>query len=219
MRVVIVGGTGETGQHAVKQCLDLDHHVTAVVRSTAKLTMKHPHLNVVTGDIFNAESLAPHFKNQEAVLYCLGFGSPYKGTTLYNDSIKPIVEAMKSASINRLITCSSWFTNTESNSRSMNVLIRWVIMPALQGMVDDIARMEKYVVEDGEINYTFVKPSRLVNEAMVEEEKILSEEGDFIPSNAWVPKIPRANVAKFMIHCLTDSKWDKKNVAIAVKSM
>ena len=217
MKVLVLGGTGQVGQHIIKQLLDKNHHITAIVRNPGKLTVAHDNLNIVEADIFNAESLTPHFKDQEAVLSALGFGQAYKSTTLFVDSIKPILEAIKAHNITRLITCSSWYADTPTNSNDMGFMLRWFVMPMLRGILDDIHRMEEIVMSKEEINYTFVKPPRLENTEMVEEGKIVAQEGDFIKDNI-MSKISRGNVAQFMIKCLTDPTWDRKKVAIAPHS-
>lgn len=46
MKIVILGGTGQTGQHLVNQALHQGHSVTAVVRNPGKMTVTHENLKV-----------------------------------------------------------------------------------------------------------------------------------------------------------------------------
>lgn len=64
-------------------------------------------------DIFKEEELAPHFKDSDAVVSCLGGqGSLFGWTpsTLYTDSMKSIVGAMRRSGVKRLIAVSAWGT-------------------------------------------------------------------------------------------------------------
>lgn len=46
MRLLVVGGTGQTGKEVVRQALQDGHSVTAVVRSPEKVTESHDNLKV-----------------------------------------------------------------------------------------------------------------------------------------------------------------------------
>lgn len=46
MKIVILGATGQTGQHLVNQALQQGHSVTAVVRNPGKMTVSHDNLKV-----------------------------------------------------------------------------------------------------------------------------------------------------------------------------
>lgn len=51
MKLVVLGATGRTGLEIVKQALGQGHEVTAYVRNPAKLTLSHPKLRVVQGEL------------------------------------------------------------------------------------------------------------------------------------------------------------------------
>jgi uncharacterized protein YbjT (DUF2867 family) len=42
MKLLVLGATGPTGQHIVRQALDLGHAVTAFVRDPARLPLSAP---------------------------------------------------------------------------------------------------------------------------------------------------------------------------------
>lgn len=46
MRLLVMGGTGQTGKEVVRQALQEGHSVTAVVRSPEKVTETHDNLKV-----------------------------------------------------------------------------------------------------------------------------------------------------------------------------
>ncbi|XP_023332322.1 flavin reductase (NADPH) isoform X2 [Eurytemora carolleeae] len=62
MRIAVFGATGGTGLQLLEQALAANHHVTAIVRTPAKIKMTHENLKVVTGDVFNTESIVAAMK-------------------------------------------------------------------------------------------------------------------------------------------------------------
>lgn len=66
---------------------------------------------VVKADIFSADSLKTHFKDQDVVMSCLGFpASFFSGVTGYTMSMSAVTGAMRQAQVTRLITMTSWYT-------------------------------------------------------------------------------------------------------------
>jgi len=55
MKIVLFGADGGTGRDVVEQALAQGHEVTAFDRNPSALTIKHPMLTLVQGDIFNAD--------------------------------------------------------------------------------------------------------------------------------------------------------------------
>ena len=58
MKLFILGATGGIGQHLLHIALERGHQVTAYVRSPQKIGSTHERLQVVQGDVFNADQLA-----------------------------------------------------------------------------------------------------------------------------------------------------------------
>lgn len=105
MRVLILGATGKTGVPLVQQALAGGHTVTAFVRNPASLTVQHPNLHVVQGDIQDAAAVAAAVAGQDAVLSALG---PVKGSpeNLMVTAARNVVAAMQQHNVRRLI----WLT-------------------------------------------------------------------------------------------------------------
>jgi len=53
MKIVIFGAAGATGRIVVERALEEGHEVTAFDKYIAPLTMQHPNLRLVQGDIFD----------------------------------------------------------------------------------------------------------------------------------------------------------------------
>ncbi|HEX3050206.1 MAG TPA: NAD(P)H-binding protein, partial [Aggregatilineaceae bacterium] len=74
MKIAVIGATGNTGANFVEQALDRGHLITALVRSPHKLTIHHLNLNVIQGDVLNADDVARTVRGQDAIFIALGTG-------------------------------------------------------------------------------------------------------------------------------------------------
>ncbi|XP_062873528.1 uncharacterized protein LOC134335074 [Trichomycterus rosablanca] len=219
MKITVLGATGQTGQQVVSQALQQGHVVTAIVRNPGKMTIDHENLKVVEGNIFSEDSLKPHFTGQDAVMSCLGFPpSPLQGVTGYTQSMTATVNAMREVKVNRLITMTSWYTDTNSATNA-SFFVRYMLLPMIKTVLSDMHEMEAQLAKTEDINWTVVRPPGLKNEPATEKE-FLTHEGYFVPDNKGYPigqTIPRGDVARFMLSQLTNNAWFKKAVAIITK--
>ena len=82
--VLLVGGTGRTGQRVLEQLLNRGISVRVIVRSTQKLpagVAENPNLTVVEADLLSLgdEDLQRHIRGCDAVISCLGHVISLKG--------------------------------------------------------------------------------------------------------------------------------------------
>ncbi len=82
--VLLVGGTGRTGQRVLQQLLSRGIHVRAIVRSVQKLpagAAENPHLTAVEADLLSLgnEELQRYIGGCDAVISCLGHVISFKG--------------------------------------------------------------------------------------------------------------------------------------------
>ena len=81
-------------------------------------------------DILKEEDLVPHIKGSDAVVSCIGGRASLFGWTpcsLYTDSMKSIVGAMRKSGVNRLIAMTSWGTKGKAEKKcSLDHVIAYV---------------------------------------------------------------------------------------------
>jgi uncharacterized protein len=63
MKMVLLGVTGYTGQSLMKQALAREHTVIAIARDPTKISLQHPNLHVIRGDVMSASSLSERLKS------------------------------------------------------------------------------------------------------------------------------------------------------------
>ncbi|XP_071819521.1 flavin reductase (NADPH)-like [Apostichopus japonicus] len=215
MKLVIIGANGATGLCLVQQAVDAGHDVTAVMRNTDNYPIQHENLRVVKGSVFSVDSLVEHFQGGDAVMSCLGT-NVYRNVTIYSGTIPVIIEAMRKAKVSRFIVVTSWCTSDNPQDRGP-FMMEWVCkVTFLRNVLADMAVMEKYIEEScSDINYSVVRPPILSNTPVTDQEIYTEVDRLHVPG-AGYSKISRADVARFMMMCLTTDKYDKKMVAIRV---
>lgn len=96
-KALLPGASGATGQLLVKQLLEKNFHVTAIVRerkSFAAAINAHPDLKIIEAEISRiaAEDLNRHLAGCEAVLCCLGHNLTFTG--LFGQTRRLVTDAI-----------------------------------------------------------------------------------------------------------------------------
>mgnify|MGYP003575533754 CR=1 FL=1 len=103
MKIALIGATGFVGGAILKELLDRNHKITAIVRNPGKLKTTHANLSVVEGDVYDTETLAQTLKGADAVVSA--FNAGWTNPNLYADFLKgsqSVQEAVKQAGVKRL---------------------------------------------------------------------------------------------------------------------
>jgi putative NADH-flavin reductase len=104
MNLTVFGATGGIGREVVPQALDAGHHVTAYVRSPAKLTVTHPNLSVITGELTDHDAVQRAIRGADAVISGLGPSLDRKATGMpLVEGTHTIIEAMRAEGVERYI--------------------------------------------------------------------------------------------------------------------
>jgi len=220
-KLIILGATGATGLHLVEQALALRYRVTAPVRNPHKLShIQDQNLTVVECDIFNPLELTKHMEGGHAVLSALGQpGLQISAMTFYEDTIKSIITSMRSAHVKRLICITAFYSKYQPD-KYPKMMFRLVIRPMIGRHLDSMFIMEQYLEQEcQDIDYTIVRPPRLLNDPIIEKAVKICENDYFFPDYSTANRIPRANVARFMLDILKEEKYFRQGVAIDMTKM
>ncbi len=103
MKIAIIGASGRIGAYIRDEALARGHDVTAIVRRPEKITVKHPRLRVVKGDVLK-DKVEQLVQGHDAVIsaYNPGWDNP----NIYDDQItgyRAIIQGVKKAGIKRLL--------------------------------------------------------------------------------------------------------------------
>lgn len=169
LAVTVFGAAGPTGLLVCLTALAAGHRVRAVSRRDDPLPLPpSDRLQQVTADAVTGSGVLDAIAGTDAVLSTLGVPYQRADVTVYSAGTRNIVEAMRAgARGNRLVVVSSGLTYPPPRSH-------WVadklVFPVLRDVVGrtlyaDMRRMEDYVRACPDIDWTVLRPGRLVNSA------------------------------------------------------
>lgn len=207
MQVVIFGATGSLGSHVVKEALSQGYTVKAFTRNTNKLKgIESPQLSIFQGDVFNLEDVQNAIKGTDAVLCCLGDGA--KGLVRAKGT-QNIVKAMEHLGVTRLI-CQTTLGLGDS-WHNLNFLWKYIMFGFLLKKAFRDHKLQEQHINESKLHFTIVRPSAFTNEPPTRKYMV----GFDAQTRKLSLKIPRADVAYFMVEQLNSEKFIKKTVSIS----
>jgi len=200
-RVLIVGATGGTGRQLVAQALERGLAVTALVRDPSRLTITHPRLTVVRGNVLDAGSVAAAMSGQEAVLSALGHKRFFPPNRILSEGTRNVVRAMEAHGVSRFV-CETSMGIGDSAGR-LGVYYTFFTIPViLPFYYRDKARQEK-IIAASPVDWVIVRPGLLTNAA----KRGSYRHGRRVGSFFWTMRVSRADVADFMLDQLESDTY------------
>ena len=211
MKIVLWGSTGLTGREVLSQALDAGHKVKIIIRNIDQIKTDHNNLSVMQGDVLNPQSVMEAVTNGDVVISALGSGASFKQarkpTTLYSKGFANIVAAMRKKKIRRFIALLSVGTVPDPNEAFIH---KKIIRPLIRGTYDDMRRAENVLAECDDIDWTGVRPLRLMNTPRTGKYRTSV---DILPAGG--VEISRADVAEFMLKQACNQEHLRSYVTIA----
>jgi len=216
MKLVIFGATGGTGSCLVEQAVAAGHEVTAVVRDPGRLAVTdrlgaagRQRLRIVTADVMDPAMITPVVAGADAVLSALG---PHGNgpTTISQDSVRSIIQAMQKSGIRRLLTVSGSVVTDAGEGPFMRYLAKPLVRrTALRHVCADMRRAEEEVRES-DLDWTIMRPPRLTGKAATGTYRTAVDRN--LPRGYTVS---RADLAACMLTLLADAATVRRHVCIA----
>jgi uncharacterized protein YbjT (DUF2867 family) len=206
MKVLVIGATGQTGRHAIRQLLVAGHEVTAFARNPSAVTERSDRLRVVQGDARDAASIDRAMHGQEAVLVAFG-GRLLKKDDIQEVLMRNLIAAMTTHRVTRLVNLSAWGAGGAAVPPA-NLFARYFFLPVvLRHMLADKRRGEVHLFESA-LNYVNVCPAFLQNSPARGGVKAS------IVGQGLKQFMHREDLAAFMVAQLTEDTWLRKCVVI-----
>jgi putative NADH-flavin reductase len=207
MRILIFGATGGTGRCLVSQGLEQGRQVTAFVRNSGALTIKHHNLTIVHGGLSDHNNITNALNGVSAVISVLGNNTRkalFKPNNVISQSLPSIIGAMQQGRVERLLFLSSFGLNAKMFWPE-KLLLRTV----LKNIFTDLPAQETLIQESG-LYWTIVWPGRLTNGPKTGECR--SGEDMYIHP---FTSISRADVADFLLKEAVSPEYQRKVVTIS----
>lgn len=227
MNILVVGASGATGRLLVEDLLKRGEKVTAIVRSTEKLStlIDNKNLTVIQASVLelSVEALAKLTMECHAVASCLGHNLTFKG--MYGQPRRLVTEATRrlcaaiSANKPQKPVKFVLMNTTGNRNRDLNepipvaqkmviALLRLLLPPH----VDNEQAADYLRTQNGKnnncIEWVAVRPDSLIDEDVVSPYEVHpspTRSALFNPG-----KVSRINVARFMAELITDNKtWTR----------
>jgi len=204
MKVLVIGATGQTGQHTVRQLLARGHEVTAFARTPSQVAEKSERLLVVQGDARDADSIHRAMQGQDAVLVAFGPRS-LKKDDVQEVLMGNLIAAMKKHGVKRIVNLSAW--GVDENVPTP-FLFKYVFLPLLLRNVFTDKKRGEALLSASDLDYVNVRPGRLLNAPLRGGVRASLDGGGLQHI------MTREDLAVFMIEQLTSDAWVRKSPLI-----
>jgi uncharacterized protein len=118
-KIALFGTPGETTQRLATEALRRGHNVTAIVSDEKMVTIKHPNLKVVKGDVKKKEDVTRYAKGHDVVI-CAHEPTQAKPNE-HVEITRSVIEGVKSSGVNHLLSVAHPFGQpTERTEEAYN---------------------------------------------------------------------------------------------------
>lgn len=203
MKAFVAGATGETGRRIVKELVERNIPVRAMVRDLEQARAVLPEsAQLVVGDVLKPETITEAIGDSTVILCATGAKPSFDPTSPYKvdyEGTKNLVEAAKNKGIEHFVFVSSLCTSKLFHP--LNLF--WLILVWKK-------QAEEYIQKSGLV-YTIVRPGGLKNEDNTSSIVMSSADTLFDGS------IPRTKVAQVCVEALSQTASRNKIVEIVAK--
>jgi nucleoside-diphosphate-sugar epimerase len=208
MHLTLFGATGKTGRHVLEQALAQGHCVTALVRNTDKLSIRHDRLKVIQGDVRDAAQVAQAVAGAEAVISMLG-PSSNRPELAVSQGMDNILAAMRQHGVRRLIqTAGAGVRDPRDQPTLVHAVFGILVRLLTPNVLADMVLVVQKVRASG-LDWTVVRVPRLTDDAARGNVRVGYVGKDVGPSLA------RADLADFVLKQLEDNTYLSQTPAVS----
>lgn len=208
MKLTVFGGTGRTGQLVVEQALAAGHSVTLLARNPAKMTLQHPALAVVAGDVQDTAAVELALQGAQAVISVLG---PTSNEPVFavSHGMEHILRAMQRQGTRRLIISAGAGVGDAQDAPGLfNHLMNFLLKTVAKNVYLD---MQKTVdlVRASKLDWTVVRVPMLVDGPQTGSVRV-----GYV-GKGMGPRITRADMAAFLLQQVSEERYLCQSPAIS----
>lgn len=205
-RVAILGATGRLGRLLVDTALERGYEVRALARDPKKLQRFNERLTVIQGDAQTGQGLDALLSGCRFAVSALASVRP-----VLEDCAKQLVTPLSrqvKPKFERLVFISAMGAgDSHAQATAASGPLRPLLPTLLKPLYDDLERAERVIRKSG-LPYVLVRTAALTNAPP--EHKLAVVTSDDAPPG----RVPRADVAPFIIKLLETPGWDGREVSL-----
>ena len=200
MKFLIIGASRGIGLEVVRQALDANHEVTALLRNPSTFELSHEKLTVLKGDILDKASIEKALIGQDVVCLTIGIKVTRKPVSVFSKGAATVVESMKNSSCKRLITVTG--IGAGDSKGHGGFLYDRIFTPLFVKTIYEDKNRQEAIVRQSGLEWTIVRPGFLSDGPLTGKYRALTD-----LSGVKAGKISRADVAHFILREAGDSKF------------
>lgn len=197
MKIAVLWWSGRVGQLVIQQALARGRDVITLVRNPAKVSISHPHLQIVQWDATNSSDIAKVIAGCDVVIHTVSVPLRHTKTThLYSQVTQAVIDAWPSTwAPQQYLVMSS--TGTWHGRTDLPRWMKWWYELILWDVADD-KEIEEQLLQSSALPWTVVK-AVILNDDSSSNYRTM----DFADYHPWLQTVSRSAVA----HAICDSIW------------
>ncbi len=192
MKILIIGATRGIGKALLETALEDKFDITVLARIPEKITVSHPQLRVVKGDVLEAESLEAVAIGQDAICSCIGVPITFKPVDLFSKAAHNILVAVKQNPGQKYIAVTGIGAG-ESKGHG-GFLYDKIFKPLLLKNIYADKDREEELVKGSGVDWMIVRPAGLTNGKLTGKYHIFND-----LKGVTAKRISRLDVADFIL--------------------
>ncbi len=209
MQIGIWGVTGGVGSNLAQVALEKNHRVVGIARNPAKVKIQHPNLIVKSSSSTDIDAMTKALKGCDVAVSTIGgggFGQMRKPTSVYSDSAKTMLAAMRANGMDRIIAVTAGGIVEQDD---WPWYYRNIVHPMLKEMYNDMHRMED-TIKSASVRHLFVRPVGLTDGNRT---GIYRTREELTPPKG--ARISRADVADYILKRIEADDYTSGGIVIA----
>jgi putative NADH-flavin reductase len=192
MKILIIGATRGIGKALLETALKDNFDITVLARRPEKITISHPQLRVIKGDVLETESLKAAANGQDTICSCIGVPITFKPVDLFSKAARNIVATVQQNPGQKYIAVTG--IGAGDSKGHGGFLYDKIFKPLLlKNIYADKDREEELIKSSG-VDWMIVRPAGLTNGKLTGKYHIFND-----LKGVTAKRISRLDVADFIL--------------------